>query len=48
MLARLYNAGLMEKYEQIKGKLYCNDEYRQYRCAPGKGYIGRGPLQLTW
>jgi hypothetical protein len=28
--------------------IYCNPAYSKYPCAPGKGYIGRGPMQLTW
>ncbi|KAG0618957.1 hypothetical protein M758_4G104400 [Ceratodon purpureus] len=46
------SGGLKEKYEQgAQGKTYCKDdtaEARKYPCAPGKAYIGRGPLQLTW
>lgn len=26
---------------------YC-DQYSQYQCVPGKGYHGRGPIQLSW
>ncbi|KDP44269.1 hypothetical protein JCGZ_05736 [Jatropha curcas] len=31
-------------------KNYCDTspQYRDYPCAPGKRYFGRGPLQLTW
>ncbi|KAE8694878.1 Chitinase 5 [Hibiscus syriacus] len=29
-------------------KDYCNETMTQYPCAPGKGYYGRGPLQLSW
>ncbi|MGR9712597.1 chitinase, partial [Escherichia coli] len=27
---------------------YCDENNRQYPCAPGKGYFGRGPIQLSW
>ncbi|XP_044970266.1 chitinase 5-like [Hordeum vulgare subsp. vulgare] len=27
---------------------YCNTNYPQWPCSQGKGYYGRGPLQLTW
>ncbi|MBA0812789.1 hypothetical protein Gohar_026727 [Gossypium harknessii] len=29
-------------------KDYCNETVTEYPCAPGKGYYGRGPLQLSW
>ncbi|PIN15006.1 putative chitinase [Handroanthus impetiginosus] len=29
-------------------KDYCNESYTQWPCVPGKGYYGRGPLQLSW
>ncbi|CAH2059273.1 unnamed protein product [Thlaspi arvense] len=36
--------------EEIDGatRNYCNKEYPQYPCAPGKTYYGRGPIQLSW
>ncbi|CAN8286623.1 unnamed protein product [Cochlearia groenlandica] len=36
--------------EAIKGSSldYCDENNRQYPCAPGKTYFGRGPMQLTW
>ncbi|XP_019184606.1 PREDICTED: chitinase 5-like isoform X2 [Ipomoea nil] len=27
---------------------YCDENNRQYPCAPGKMYYGRGPIQLSW
>ncbi|XP_019101200.1 PREDICTED: endochitinase At2g43590-like [Camelina sativa] len=26
----------------------CDDNNKQYPCAPGKSYHGRGPIQLSW
>ncbi|KAG2332195.1 hypothetical protein Bca52824_003375 [Brassica carinata] len=36
--------------EEINGASgdYCDESNRQYPCAPGKGYFGRGPIQLSW
>ncbi|KAJ0239802.1 Endochitinase [Hirschfeldia incana] len=36
--------------EEINGasRDYCDENNRQYPCAPGKGYFGRGPIQLSW
>nr|AAP03085.1 class IV chitinase [Galega orientalis] len=36
--------------EEINGAShdYCDNTKTQYPCAPGKGYYGRGPLQITW
>ncbi|CAA7404543.1 unnamed protein product [Spirodela intermedia] len=36
--------------EEIDGpsKDYCDETNNQYPCVPGKGYYGRGPLQLSW
>ncbi|KAK3029641.1 hypothetical protein RJ639_037958 [Escallonia herrerae] len=36
--------------EEIGGpsKDYCDKKNTQYRCVQGKGYYGRGPLQLSW
>ncbi|KAJ0261876.1 hypothetical protein HA466_0049100 [Hirschfeldia incana] len=36
--------------EEINGasRDYCDENNRQYPCAPGRGYYGRGPIQLSW
>ncbi|WJX69734.1 Endochitinase ep3 [Trifolium repens] len=36
--------------EEIDGasKDYCDETNTQYPCVDGKGYFGRGPLQLSW
>ncbi|CAN0880079.1 Chitinase 4 [Linum grandiflorum] len=35
--------------EEIQKSTYCNRaSEREWPCAPGKQYYGRGPLQLTW
>ncbi|XP_047338346.1 endochitinase EP3 [Impatiens glandulifera] len=36
--------------EEIDGpsKDYCDENNTQYPCATGKGYYGRGPIQLSW
>ncbi|XP_077228073.1 endochitinase PR4-like [Tasmannia lanceolata] len=36
--------------EEIDGpsKDYCDETNSQYPCAAGKGYYGRGPIQLSW
>ena len=36
--------------EEIDGasKNYCQEDNTQYPCVPGKGYLGRGPIQLSW
>ncbi|KAI3866158.1 hypothetical protein MKX03_008762 [Papaver bracteatum] len=36
--------------EEINGssKDYCDKGNKQFPCASGKGYYGRGPIQLTW
>ncbi|MCL7039521.1 hypothetical protein MKW94_006484 [Papaver nudicaule] len=36
--------------EEINGpkKNYCQKGNKQYPCVPGKGYHGRGPIQLSW
>ena len=31
-----------------KAANYCDKENRQYPCKAGKGYYGRGPVQLSW
>ncbi|CAN6830809.1 unnamed protein product [Brassica oleracea] len=27
---------------------YCNPEKTEFPCVPGKGYYGRGAIQLSW
>lgn len=34
--------------ESDKSINYCNPDYQDYQCVPGKAYFGRGPLQLSW
>ncbi|CAI0471870.1 unnamed protein product [Linum tenue] len=34
--------------EEIKKSRYCDPKAKQWPCAPGRQYYGRGPLQLTW
>ncbi|MQL73633.1 hypothetical protein Taro_005980, partial [Colocasia esculenta] len=36
--------------EEIGGasRDYCDRSNTQYPCVPGKGYYGRGPIQLSW
>ncbi|KAF8393848.1 hypothetical protein HHK36_020046 [Tetracentron sinense] len=36
--------------EEINGasKDYCDEDNTQYPCVAGKGYYGRGPIQLSW
>lgn len=36
--------------EEINGASlnYCDPNNRQYPCAPGKKYFGRGPIQISW
>ncbi|CAI9108587.1 OLC1v1008231C1 [Oldenlandia corymbosa var. corymbosa] len=36
--------------EEINGasRNYCDRSNTQYPCVPGKGYYGRGPLQISW
>ncbi|XP_056861803.1 endochitinase At2g43590-like isoform X2 [Raphanus sativus] len=36
--------------EELNGasRSFCNPSNRQYPCAPGKSYHGRGPLLLSW
>ncbi|KAL0456521.1 UNVERIFIED_CONTAM: Chitinase 5 [Sesamum latifolium] len=31
-----------------KAAEYCDRQNEQYPCKPGKGYYGRGPIQLSW
>ena len=36
--------------EEIDGpsKDYCDEGNKQYPCVRGKGYYGRGPIQISW
>ncbi|CAL9752971.1 unnamed protein product, partial [Musa acuminata subsp. burmannicoides] len=36
--------------EEIDGasKNYCDEKHTEWPCVAGKGYYGRGPLQLSW
>ena len=36
--------------EEINGSSrdYCDETNTQYPCVAGKGYYGRGPIQLSW
>ncbi|GMH27899.1 hypothetical protein Nepgr_029742 [Nepenthes gracilis] len=36
--------------EEINGtsKDYCDETNKEWPCKPGKGYYGRGPIQLSW
>ncbi|MCL7045148.1 hypothetical protein MKW94_023509 [Papaver nudicaule] len=36
--------------EEIRGasRDCCDEGNRQYPCVPGKGYHGRGPIQISW
>ncbi|KAL5990898.1 Chitinase 4 [Asimina triloba] len=45
-----HETGSLCKIEEDGGpsKDYCDETNRQYPCVPGKGYYGRGPLQLSW
>lgn len=49
-----HETGHMCHIEEIDGPSkptseYCDDKnYPQWPCSSGKGYYGRGPLQLTW
>ncbi|KAK4482635.1 hypothetical protein RD792_009799 [Penstemon davidsonii] len=44
-----HETGYMCYIEETNGasRDYCNEKNTQYPCAAGKGYYGRGPLQLT-
>ncbi|KAG5530507.1 hypothetical protein RHGRI_025451 [Rhododendron griersonianum] len=39
-----------ETFQEIDGpsKDYCDENNTQYPCVAGKGYYGRGPIQLSW
>ncbi|XP_047951760.1 chitinase 5-like [Salvia hispanica] len=47
-----HETGHMCYIEEINGASkaanYCDKENRQYPCKAGKGYYGRGPVQLSW
>ncbi|KAH6809258.1 carrot EP3-3 chitinase-like protein [Perilla frutescens var. frutescens] len=45
-----HETGRMCYREELNGpsKDYCDENNRQWPCAAGKGYYGRGPLQLSW
>ncbi|KAL8482838.1 hypothetical protein ACS0TY_025759 [Phlomoides rotata] len=47
-----HETGHMCFIEEINGPSkaanYCDKQDRQYPCKPGKGYYGRGPVQLSW
>ncbi|KAG0554227.1 hypothetical protein KC19_12G074500 [Ceratodon purpureus] len=42
------SGGLQFTVEQSPVGIYCQADNTQYPCAPGKTYIGRGPIQLSW
>ncbi|KAL5990901.1 hypothetical protein ACLOJK_011806 [Asimina triloba] len=45
-----HETGSLCKIEEDGGptKDYCDKRNTQYPCVPGKGYYGRGPIQLSW
>ncbi|XP_006652462.1 chitinase 5-like [Oryza brachyantha] len=45
-----HETGSMCYIEEINGasRNYCDSSNRQWPCQPGKGYFGRGPLQISW
>ncbi|KAG7574777.1 Lysozyme-like domain superfamily [Arabidopsis suecica] len=45
-----YETGHFCYIEEINGasRVMCDQNNRQYPCAPGKSYHGRGPLLLSW
>ncbi|XP_027119837.1 endochitinase EP3-like [Coffea arabica] len=45
-----HETGHMCYIEEISGpsRNYCDKSNTQYPCVPGKGYYGRGPLQISW
>ncbi|PIN15007.1 putative chitinase [Handroanthus impetiginosus] len=45
-----HETGYFCHIEEINGASgdYCDENNRQWPCVPGKGYYGRGPLQLSW
>lgn len=43
------SGSLLYHRELAPAHIYCDDaKYPAYKCAPGKTYIGRGPMQLSW
>ncbi|KAK2425125.1 Chitinase family protein [Trifolium repens] len=45
-----YETGNFCYIEEINGASnnFCDQSNIQYPCVPGKGYYGRGPLQISW
>ncbi|KAL8048910.1 hypothetical protein ABFS82_07G098200 [Erythranthe guttata] len=47
-----HETGHMCHVEEINGPSkaadYCDKQNKQYPCKAGKGYYGRGPIQLSW
>ncbi|KAK4487519.1 hypothetical protein RD792_005835 [Penstemon davidsonii] len=45
-----HETGHMCYIEEINGTMreYCDKTNSQYPCVSGKGYYGRGPIQLSW
>ncbi|XP_031124075.1 endochitinase EP3-like [Ipomoea triloba] len=45
-----YETGNMCYINEIDGasRVFCDPSNKQYPCAPGKKYYGRGPFQLSW
>ncbi|CAA0833301.1 homolog of carrot EP3-3 chitinase [Striga hermonthica] len=45
-----HETGFLCYREEIGGasRDYCDENNREYPCAPNRGYYGRGPLQLSW
>ncbi|KAG6549954.1 hypothetical protein Mapa_008465 [Marchantia paleacea] len=41
-------AGLVYIREIDQSNSYCDATNKEYPCAPGQKYFGRGPLQLSW
>ena len=49
-LEKFYQCADFCYIEEIDGpsKDYCDESNTRYPCVPGKGYYGRGPIQLSW
>ncbi|KAM0902363.1 hypothetical protein ACQ4PT_019393 [Festuca glaucescens] len=43
-----FSWGYCFKQEREPKSIYCDTTKPEWPCAPGKEYIGRGPIQLTW
>ncbi|KAL8482823.1 hypothetical protein ACS0TY_025744 [Phlomoides rotata] len=45
-----YESGYLCYREEIGGasRSFCSPSNREWPCVPGKGYYGRGPIQLSW